>query len=208
LTCIVGLIDEDYVYIGGDRLATDGSGHKYKMCEEKVWSKGSKMIFGCAGDLRELQLLEYGTAIPPLKEGQLIEEYIVLDLVNSFKQSLHEGGALEDIDNVEKIGSMLLMGFDGRLFNFDPRFAFTEHNDGFMAVGSGRSYALGSLYSTQNSDTSSEDRIKLALECAEHYNAYVEGEYDIVKIPRKPEESVGLDMDKILKRANEKMKEG
>jgi hypothetical protein len=177
------------------------------MSEEKVWKKGHNMIFGCAGELRELQLLEYGTAIPPMKENQLIPEYIILDLVKAFKEALHSGGSLEDIDNIERSdGTTLLMGFDGRLFNFDPRFAFTEHDEGFMAIGSGRSYALGSLYSTQKLDMSSEDRIKLALESAENYNAYVEGEYDIVKIPRKHNTKSNM-MDRILHRANEKMKE-
>jgi hypothetical protein len=212
LTCIVGLLDKDHVYIGGDRLATNTIGKKYHQAKKKVWHKkddirGINMIFGCAGSVRGSELLKYGSAIQPIMPGQPLEEYLTIEFTRAMKQALHEGGELHDEDGIETAFNHFLLGYEGRLFSFYTDFCWIEVIEKYVAVGSGASYALGSLYSTEGRDLTSEERIIEALKAAEYYNAFVQGEFDIVKIPVKEKSGINLDMDKILERANEKMKE-
>lgn len=216
MTCIVGLLDDKHIYIGADNIATNTNGMLFHQAKQKVWHKkddvrGINMIFGCAGSVRGSQLLAYGSAIPPIMKGQPMEEYLALDFTRAMKTALHEGGELHDKHGIETAFNHFLLGYEGRLFAFYTDFCFIEVLKKYTAVGSGASYALGSLFSTEKSDLTSEERIIEALQCAEYYNAYVEGkegDFDIVKIPRKENSHIGLDMDRILERANEKMKEG
>ena len=209
MTCIVALKDEGSIYIGGDRLATAGYGRKYHLAQQKVWKKGPEMIFGGAGDVRGIQLLAYTSAIPPMKEGQSIEEYLAMDFSNALKNALHAGGDLHNKHNVEESFSQFLLGFRGRLFAFYQDFAFIEVVEDFTSIGSGGDYAIGSLYSTQGTDMTPEERITKALECAEYYDAYVQGDYDIVSIPcdSKKEDPLDNVMDNILTKANQMMAE-
>lgn len=214
MTCIVGLIDDEYVYIGGDRLATNGYGRSYHQAKKKVWHKKDdvrkiEMIFGCAGSVRGGQLLAYGSTITPIMTGQPVEEYLTNEFTRAMKQALHEGGELHGKDNVERAFNHFLLGYEGRLFSFYNDFCWVEVVEKYTAVGSGGDWALGSLYSTEESDMSSEERIREALSCAEYFDSYVHGPYDIVKIPRKPYDNDGDGgmMDRILNRANEMMKE-
>lgn len=205
MTCIVGLIDDARVYIGGDRLATTDGGRKFHRTDEKVWKKGPDMIFGAAGGGRGIQLLAYGSAIPPLKVGQDLKEYLTLDFVDAVKSALHQGGDLEVEDGIEVANIHFILGYDGRLFTFYGSFAFEEVMEKYTAVGSGAEFALGSLYATEDSDLTSEERIEMALEAAEYFNAFVKGPYDIVSIPRDVGDPVKSVIDKIVDRANSEL---
>jgi hypothetical protein len=182
-------MDDKNIYIGGDRLATNGSGMSYHQSKKKVWQKkdanlGIDMIFGTAGSVRGAQLLAYGSAIPPHIQGQTLEEYLIINFTRAMKQALLEGGELHARHGIEQGFNHFLLGTEGRLFSFYEDFCFIEVIEKYTAVGSGSRFALGSLYSTEKTDLTSIERINLALECAEYYDAYVMGQYDIVTIPK------------------------
>ena len=207
ITCIVALIDKEKIYIGGDRLATDGVGTKYNLQMKKVWKKGNEMIFGSAGSVRGFQLLAHGSAIPPIKKGQSIEEYLVLDLADAMKKALALGGELHDKHGIETGFNHMILGYEGRLFSFYEDMAYIEIVDKYTAIGSGSRFALGSLYSTEKMDMSSEDRIKLALKSAQKFNAYVQEPYDIISLKKPNVDPIENVMDNILSKANRMMEE-
>jgi len=163
------------------------------------------MIFGSAGSVRGAQLLAYSSTISPPQAGQPLEEYLTIDFTRAMKLALATGGELFAHHGIELGFNHFLLGFQGRLFSFYEDFCFIEVVEKYTAVGSGSRFALGSLYSTENSDLTSEQRIELALECAEYYDAYVMGDYDIVSIPR--EDPVDKAMGDILAKAQDKMSE-
>lgn len=181
MTCIVGLIDEDRVYIGGDRLAT-GGGTKYRLQTKKVWKPKNDMIIGSAGTLRGLQILEHNVIIPGINIGESIEHYLAGSFADCLRQSFKSSGHIDNDCGSETIPNRVLLAYQGRLFQFDGALSYCEVTDKYTAIGSGQHFALGSLYSTANRGMQPEERIKLALETAEYYNAYVEGPYDIFSI--------------------------
>ena len=63
------------------------------------------------------------------------------------------------------------MGVRGRLFQVDDDYQVGECIAEYNAVGCGRSYALGSLYVTQ--DLPASVRVLKALEAAQHFSAGV-----------------------------------
>ncbi|HRH83558.1 MAG TPA: hypothetical protein PK210_04910 [Bacteroidia bacterium] len=62
MTCIVGLVDQEKVIIGGDSAATVGTSISL-WSDPKVFKIGD-FIFGCEGSFRMIQLMKY-KFIPP-----------------------------------------------------------------------------------------------------------------------------------------------
>ena len=168
-----------------------------------MWKKGSEMIFGCAGSLRGMQLLAYNTAVPPMKKGQTVEEYLIIDFADAMKEALIHGGELQEKDGIQEHSNHFILGFEERLFTFHEDMCFVEVVEEYTAIGSGSGYALGSLYSTGKMKAKPKERIELALKAAQQFDAYVQGPYDIVSIDR----ANGDMMDKILGNAQKIMDE-
>ena len=208
MTCIIGLLTKDKIYIGSDRLASSsGTGKKYHEAGKKLWKKGSEMIFGAAGSVRGAQLLAYATTIPPIKVGQSIDEYLIIDFTRAMKEALAIGGELHAKHGIELHFNHFILGYKGRLFTFFNDMGFLEVTDKYTSVGSGSPYALGSLYSTESEEMNPKERIELALETAQYYNAYVEGPYDIMSIKRETKDPMDTAMNNILEKANKMMEE-
>lgn len=123
------------------------------------------------------------------------------------KEALHAGGELHDKHNVESHFNHFILGFEGRLFTFFSDMGFAEVTEKYTAVGSGSPYALGSLFTTEGTDMNSKERIELALESSQKFDAYVQGPYDIVCIDCPKKDPVDSVLDNILDKANKMMKE-
>lgn len=175
MTCIVGLVDADSVWISGDSAGVARLDLVVR-ADQKVWRKG-KFVYGFTSSFRMGQLLRYSLTVPEQYPSQGVEEYMVGPFIDAARRCLKDGGFAETHDGAER-GGTFLVGYAGRLFEIGSDYQVGESVDGFAAVGCGDSYALGSLYSTGGEPRS---RVQLALESAEAFSAGVRSPFVILK---------------------------
>lgn len=181
MTCIIGLIDNDNVYIGGDSAAL--ASYSLIVREDKKVFKNKEFVMGFTSSFRMGQLLNFKLKVPSLFNGdgtkKEIYEYMVTDFVDAVRSCLKDGGYAENKNGVES-GGTFLVGYGNRLFEIEGDYQVGESIDGVMACGCGEDLALGSLYTTGTMDLKPEERIKLALEAAEKYSAGVRRPFYII----------------------------
>lgn len=175
LTCIVGLETETGIIIGGDSAAANGWDiHASRL--KKVFKQGEFLI-GYTSSFRMGQLLQYKLSVEQQKNEQSDLEYLATTFIDAVRECLKEGG-FRTVENEQESGGQFLVGYKGKLYAVDSDFQVNSSVDGFMAVGCGASFALGSMWSNQN--LSPKKRVKKALKAAGHFSNGVCGPYRVM----------------------------
>lgn len=178
MTCIVGLVDGDNVWMGGDSAGVNGLDITLR-ADAKVFRNGPALI-GFTSSFRMGQLLRFRLNVPERPPEMDSYHYMVTDFVDAVRTSLKEGGYAQRSNEVETGGSFMV-GYEGRLFCVQSDYQVGETTRGYHAIGCGADYALGSLASTVGQ--SPEDRVLKALECAELFNGGVRAPFVIQRLP-------------------------
>jgi len=176
MTCIVGLIEDQKVYIGGDSAGVAGYQLSVRK-DRKVFCNGDFVIGGTTS-FRMLQLLHY-SLIPPKCEDDDIERYMVTKFVDAIRECFKAGGYAQK-EREQEEGGTFLVGFQGRLFRISSDYQVGETLCGYDAIGCGDNVALGSLVATP--DMQATKRVELALRAAESHNIGVRGPFYIESI--------------------------
>jgi ATP-dependent protease HslVU (ClpYQ) peptidase subunit len=174
MTCIVGLVHDGKVYMGGDSAGVCGYDLQVR-ADEKVFQNG-EFIMGFCGSFRMGQLLRYKFKPPAHYPGVPDDEYMVTTFIDSVRECLKTGGYAWN-ENGRESGGRFLVGYRGHLFFIDNDYQVGRLADGFAAVGCGDQIAHGALYATIGKPP--EERIKTALEAAERFSAGVRGPFVI-----------------------------
>jgi ATP-dependent protease HslVU (ClpYQ) peptidase subunit len=178
LTCIVGLVDEGKVYIGGDSAGVAGLSLTVR-ADEKIFKNG-EFVMGFTSSFRMGQLLRFKLDIPYHKPGLDTYEYMVTEFVEAVRKCLKEGGYART-ENGEESGGTFLVGYRGELFTIEEDYQVGRSAADYDAVGCGDNVAKGSLFSTGRlSDLSPYDRIRDALYAAEQFSAGVRRPFSIL----------------------------
>lgn len=175
MTCIVGIVNNNKVYIGGDTLGSNGHS-KIERYDVKVFKKDN-FIFGCCGSYRMGNLIRYKMKMPKIEKDIDVMEYMVVDFIDELRKTMREGGFLKTENGVDE-GGFFLVGYKDRLFKVECDFQVAEVLCGYDSTGSGEDFALGSLYSTQK--LTPRKRIQIALEAASFHCVSVGGEFTII----------------------------
>jgi ATP-dependent protease HslVU (ClpYQ) peptidase subunit len=171
VTCIAGLVDNNIIYIGGDRGVSDDSSI-LSMLQPKVIIKGD-WIYGYAGSLGNGQLFDF-IDLPDVKKKDDVYKILRMDVVENYKSILDTHGSSKDDDSTD-----FIIGCLGRLFEFNTDdWGVAEITE--VAIGSGGNFALGSLYSTIGNDPI--ERIGLAIGAAITYSPTCQGPIDILSL--------------------------
>ena len=171
MTCITGIVDNDIIYIGGDRGVSDDSSI-LSMLQPKIAIK-NEWIYGYAGSLGNGQLFDF-IDLPPVKNKEDVYKVLRMDIVENYKSILDTHGSSKDDDSTD-----FIIGCMGRLFEFNTDdWGVAEITE--VAIGSGGNFALGSLYSTTGNDPI--ERIGLALGAAITYSPSCQGPIDILSL--------------------------
>lgn len=182
MTCIVGLIHERAVYIGGDSAGMAGYSITRRK-DSKVFRNGEFLIGGTSS-FRMLQLLRYAFNPPALPEAEGdLARYMVIDFVNALRACLKDGGYATKHNEAEA-GGFFLVGVRSRLFKVESDYQVGESLDGYDACGCGEDFALGSLFHSKQTYTplDAEMRVRMALAAAEYHNAGVSAPFVIEKL--------------------------
>ncbi len=178
MTCIVGLVHEGVVYMGGDSAATSSAYlNQTILATEKVFRNGAFLI-GAAGSERASLLLRHSLIPPRMYPDEDIDKQITVDFVNAIRSCLKSGGVAWKRDEFEWFDGSFLLGYRGHLFAIGPRYGVSRPLNGVAATGTGEDFALGVLYATQGRDP--RERLLMALTAAEEFNAGVRGPFHIL----------------------------
>jgi hypothetical protein len=188
MTCVVALIHENKVLLGGDAAASDDkSGLIFQRTDPKVFKVGQ---FGIAfvDSFRMGQILQYNWTPPvykPTTGYRNLDKFIRTKFIESIKDAFKEqgygsfGSGTEDGDS----GGIFIIAVQGagRIFTMDSDFHIGEVDVQYMAEGAGQELALGSLFSTTAVKTPRR-RVRMALDAAAKFNMSVRPPFTIIEI--------------------------
>lgn len=178
MTCIVGLINNKKVYLGGDSAGVSGRSISYRK-DSKVF-KNNGFVMGFTSSFRMGQLLRYKFIPPKYNTNDDLFEYMVCEFVEKVRTVLKEGGYnIKDKD--QDAGGTFIVGYNGRIFQIQSDYQVSEEEQEYTSVGCGVDLALGSLFSTENFDMGPKDRLALALDSAQKFSAGVCSPYHFVE---------------------------
>lgn len=172
MTCIVGLVDNGNVYIGGDSAGVSGLSISIR-ADEKVFTNGP-FIMGFTTSFRMGQLLRYKFTLSAQTIKQSDMEYLVTDFIDAARKCFRDNGFSDGTT-----GGTFLVGYHGKLYTINSDFQIGIPADLFDAVGSGSDLALGAMHATQDQDP--VKRINAALKAASAFNAGVAPPFRIIK---------------------------
>jgi ATP-dependent protease HslVU (ClpYQ) peptidase subunit len=185
MTCIVGLINNDTVYIGADSLESNGYS-KVVRKDKKVFKLKNthNAVIGFTSSFRMGQLLMYATNLLNTKneyENEINHEYLVTKFIPDIIK-LFENGGYGKVKDGEKQGGFFLLGYKDKLFKIESDYQVAESYYSYDACGSGEDLALGSLTTTEylKDNISPEERIHIALQCATQFTTGVAPPYYIL----------------------------
>lgn len=176
MTCIVGLIEDGKVYMGGDSAVTT---YVVQSLALKKVFRLADCVIGCAGSLRILNLLAYAFSIPAQPEEVSVECYFTTLFVDALRALLKEAGSVTKQNEKEENLGYFLVGYQGRLFQISSDYSVMEVTDNFNTIGSGHEVALGALYATKDMSMQPQKRIELALQAASHFCSGVNGPFHV-----------------------------
>lgn len=175
MTCIVGVVEGDTVWMGGDSAGTNSWLDQCIYDEPKVF-RNDGMLIGSCGSHRQAQLLRYVLKPPDHDPRSSIEKYMVKDFINAVRECFTAGGVCEKRDNVEGHLGAFIVGYRGRLFVIHSDYQVRMPKKPYAAVGCADQIAHGALFASEHM-TNTKDRVELALHAAEQFSAGVRGPF-------------------------------
>jgi len=184
-TCIVAVRGEDgSITMGGDRAISYAS-TLFKTGEPKVFElvgeEGEQFLVGCSGAMRAINPIQHGFTPPRHKKGVADMLYMITEFLPALRIVMKKARAIYSENGRLDADVWALIGYRNYIYSFDA-FEVVQIDDDEFATGSGMDFALGSLYTTKESDLTPTDRVTWALEAAAFYNPYVADPFDIVTI--------------------------
>lgn len=177
MTCIVGLVHNGTVWMGGDSAGIREGGYQRTVTKTSKVFRNGPFLFGITTSFRMGQVLRHAFVPPECPAGMTEERFLATEFVDEVRETMRAAGHAH-VDKEREFAGCFLLGWRGRLFAFDDDFGFTERAGGFNAVGSGEAVALGALYAAPT-PAPPEMRLRIALEAAAKFNAAVAAPFDI-----------------------------
>jgi ATP-dependent protease HslVU (ClpYQ) peptidase subunit len=174
MSCVIGLEHQGKVYMGADSSVLRANMEARVASAPKVVVR-DELIIGCVGSLRYAQTLIYLWEVPKQLEGELDEHYMLGTIVKSMEECLTKHGQSEDVRSGG--GSVVLIGYKGKLYSYGCALGCICPVDGRDAIGCGADFALGNLVSSE--DLCPEARILQALRAAGTFSGGVSSPYHV-----------------------------
>lgn len=180
MTCIVGVVKGDTVWLGGDRAATDNGFNRKIMKDPKIFMKG-ELGFGVCGLPKVLDALAHAIELP-VQRGGADRGFLVGELVPAIREGLKRlDCTIDDSPYGTCFAGSMLMAYRGILYELQGNFQLVASDCGYGSVGSGAPFALGSLTETWRMDHPRK-RVIAALEAAADGNAGVAPPFDVIVV--------------------------
>lgn len=174
MTCIVGLISDEGVYMGSDSETSNG--HSKRIVKNPKVFRNGDFLIGFTSSWRMGQLLQYEFVPPVICSETDLLEYMVTKFVPKIRSVFKESGFSNINNNVEE-GGTFIVGVKGRLFRIEDNYQVEECVYPYTSCGNGYLAAFGSLFSTEGQPAL--ERVEKALEAAAEFAVGVRAPFKI-----------------------------
>ena len=175
MTCIVGLVHKNKVWVGGDSAGVNARELKIRpRADEKVFKNGD-FIIGIAGSFRMGNVLRYSLDIPKFS-GKDVRKFMSNDFIEATRKAFVDGQVVSN--STEAFPGVFIVGYKDNLFTVQADYQVAVHENGFDAVGCGEAYALGALRSSTRRNP--EKKVLEALMAAEEFSGGVQRPFRIL----------------------------
>lgn len=182
MTCIVGLETSHGVMMGADS-ATCIEGLQVANTSPKLFRRrahGVEWVIGAAGDTRVVQVLHACLELPKApRTASRIDDMMATTFATAVMAALEQHKKLKMSDGKSTYNGDLLVGVRGRVYLSASDGAYVRSRDGYMAIGSGSDFALGSMHAS--ACYTPRARIRKALMAAERYGVGVRGPFTVLQ---------------------------
>lgn len=174
MTTIIGVEFKDKSVLIADNQVTDDSGRIYRHPQmAKICQRGDFLIAG-SGEVSPCDIAQHIWNPPKLttKDAKDVYHFMISKAMPSLRKCLEENGYNfnEDHDkSKDGLRFQFLIACGGEIFDVDQDLAVMRSMDGFYAVGSGASFALGALHAGA--------KPMKAMEIAAKLTAFTSGPY-------------------------------
>ena len=179
MTCIIGYVQKDKVYIAGDSAGVGG--YEISIRKDPKVFKNGKFIMGFTSSFRMGQLLmssKFKVANQKPKETDY--HYMITSFVDAVIKTFKNGGFLKKENEVFH-GGAFLVGYKGKLYQIESDFQVGEVEDAFNSVGCGSDIAKGAMSVLDSmEDLTPEQKLIKALESTTRFSAGVAAPFNIV----------------------------
>lgn len=177
MSCVVGMVYGDKVYMGYDSISTDGY-NSYVTTVDKVF-RVDNFLIGYVGSPRMGQILRYHLHVPVQSPDITDEEYIVTIFVESVRSVLKYRG-FTSIDKNREEGGTFMVGYKSNLYNVYPDFQVERFDSQAVAIGAGGKYAEGAMMALRHLDPF--DRIVESIKISASLSAMVREPVYVVRM--------------------------
>lgn len=183
MTCIVGMVSGNAIYMGADSAGSNNFSYTIRK-DPKVFIN-NEFLIGYTSSFRMGQLLMYCDLPKPKKSDKKdLFKFMVSKFIPVVRELLKDGG-YSVVNSNEESGGVFLVGVNGRLFKIESDFQVNENGLGFDSCGCGEHAAMASMITSEkikNKKCSEPcDRIVMALESAESIYCGVKAPFKILK---------------------------
>jgi len=187
MTCIASLIRKNHFFIAGDSRITCGSSViDIPKTDRSMYPKiftNSGFVIGVCDSIRVANVLKYSLKIntKKLHKYKNIHEFMVTEFVDSVRTCLTDSGCMRKFSTSTEFANIeMIVMYQGEVYQVGSWFSVIKVEEPYFAIGSGASYAKGSLHSTE-STKSPKKRLKIAIDSAKKYQSGVGGDTVIFK---------------------------
>lgn len=181
MACIVGLVEQGVIYLGGDSISVS-SCNKTLNRDSKVFLRNG-IFFGTCGHTRLRNLLQYRLDIPPYRDTGPMT-YLVNELLEAIRSCFKQEGFAQEDKGREYFEGRILLGLEHELYIIGGDYNISRPAGCYCAIGVGEEYAYGSLYTTEQMRVEPLGRLRMALEAAAFHNTDVSAPFTFVTSER------------------------
>lgn len=172
MTCIAAIKAEDGIYMMADRQASSEYRVRYYCAKPKIFIR-SGMLIGMAGSGTDALIVEHRMEFPEHASDEDAFTYLAKRWLPAYREALKEEERITERDGKKIAESVVLIGYQGELFEVDDEFDLVDEREGIAAIGSGHDLAKGSLYTTGlllGVDLRPQERLRVALTAARRFD--------------------------------------
>ncbi|GIU69111.1 MAG: hypothetical protein KatS3mg002_0347 [Candidatus Woesearchaeota archaeon] len=175
MSCVVAVKDERNrrIYIGADSAVSTDT--EISFFKNKIYQLSNDCIVGITGNIKIANAISRFNN--KNKIGKTFEE--TLDKIYELFNEMSIIGVNTQNQTPFFEGNLAII-FKGKLYEVSCDFGYMER-DSYLAVGSGASYAYGSLFATKKSKNPRQ-RVFTALEASAYFSPYVRAPFSIIEI--------------------------
>ena len=182
MTCIVGLVDNDKVWMGVDTYGSTAWCGMERADMKMFVPEGVKnALLSYTSSFRMGQILMYEPALfdeLAVLKKTIDHKYMVKTFIPKIQAAFRDGGFGKE-ESGERIGGCFLVAYKDQLFSIESDYQVGVNSIGYAADGCGMEYALGSLATTEGTDMKPKDRVLAALRAAAVFSPGVSGPFHI-----------------------------